>query len=349
VRRTQRRLHEAIVSLIHGKSCPAIVVKRFSDARTSVARLSTRIFRTRTRCWPAGSNRSCTPDRGRTLPSTAGGFAKALWFSFPVFGYIRTVVGTDQRARMNVALSDHAHRRGRSPVVTLHLRNRLQRLPTRFRGLLRRGNLTLIGLDGFLREYQIVAGHNAWCRRGSPVRPQPNGDAACRQIAMSHYDALRRLTTGDEVSMKRGFAIVLAAVAATALFAALVHGVLVAAHLSEPAGTTVYGLTPRRVWAAAVAALAVVGVAIGGLALARPVNRSGIASGRIGATLALVAGLIAALNGGLNLAVANGGPGTGNGVVGGAAAFVLGLIATGIGGLAMARSRRTALDAGRMT
>jgi len=149
--------------------------------------------------------------------------------------------------------------------------------------------------------------------------------------------------------MKRTFPIVLAAVAAAALFAGLVYAVLVAARVSEPAATTVYGLTPRRLWATTVAVLALVGVVIGGLALAHPVGRFGPASGRRRAILALVVGLIAAVNGGLNLAVASGGPGTGNGVVGGAAAFVLGLIAVAIGGIALGRSRRTALEQGRMT
>ena len=149
--------------------------------------------------------------------------------------------------------------------------------------------------------------------------------------------------------MKRAFAIILAAVAAAALFGGLVHAVLVAAHVSEPAATTVYGATPRRLWAATVAVLALVGVVIGGLALARPASRFGTASGRLGAIVALVAGLIAVVNGGLNLAIATGGPGTGNGVVGGAAAFVLGLIALAIGRLALARYRRTALEPGRMT
>jgi hypothetical protein len=138
--------------------------------------------------------------------------------------------------------------------------------------------------------------------------------------------------------MKRSFAVVLGALAAAVLFGGLVYAVLVAAHVSEPAATTVQGLTPRRVWATTSALLAVVGVVIGGLVLARPASRFGAASGRLGATVALAAGLIAAVNGGLNLAVANGGPGTGNGVVGGAAAFVLGLIALALGGVA--RSRR---------
>ena len=147
--------------------------------------------------------------------------------------------------------------------------------------------------------------------------------------------------------MKRTFVITLAAVAAAALFAGLVHAVLVAAHLSVPAATTVHGQTPQRLWAATVDMVALVGVVIGGLALARPASRFGTASGRLGAIVALVTGLIAVVNGGLNLAIANGGPGTGNGVVGGAAAFVLGLIALAIGGLALARCRRTALEPGR--
>ena len=144
--------------------------------------------------------------------------------------------------------------------------------------------------------------------------------------------------------MKRTFAIVLAAVAAAALFGGLVYAVLVAAHVSEPATTTVYGLTLRRLWATAAAAVALVGVVIGGLALARSASRFGTTSGRLGAIVALAAGLIAVVTGGLNLAMANGGPGTGNGVVGGAAAFVLGLIALTLGGLAQARLRRTALS-----
>jgi hypothetical protein len=149
--------------------------------------------------------------------------------------------------------------------------------------------------------------------------------------------------------MKRSVVIVLATVAACAIFAGLVYGVLVAAHVSDPAAATVYGPTARRLWATTAAMLALVGVVIGGLALGRPANRFGTASGRLGAILALVVGVIAAFNGGLNLAVANGGPGTGNGVVGGAAAFVLGSIAVVIGGLALARTRHTALQPGQTT
>jgi len=134
--------------------------------------------------------------------------------------------------------------------------------------------------------------------------------------------------------LKRTFVLILAALAAAALFAGLVHAVLVMAHVSEPAATTVYGLTPRRLWATTVALLALVGVIIGGLALRRSAGRIDTGGGKWRATVALVAGLIAVVGGGLNLAFATAGPGTGNGVVGGAAALVLGVVAMVLGGLA---------------
>jgi hypothetical protein len=141
----------------------------------------------------------------------------------------------------------------------------------------------------------------------------------------------------EQKPMKRTFAVIVGALAAAALFGGLVYAVLVATHVSVPAATTVYGMTPRRLWATTAAGLALIGVVIGALA------------GRLGAVIAVTAGLIAVVNGGLNLAVANGGPGTGNGVVGGAAAFVLGLVGLSLGGLALVRWRRTASEPGRTT
>jgi hypothetical protein len=137
--------------------------------------------------------------------------------------------------------------------------------------------------------------------------------------------------------MKHTSGIILAVTAAAALFGGLVYAVLVAAHVSEPAATTVRGLTPMRLWATMSAGLALMGTIIGGMAIYRATRRIGN-HGRRGALVALVAGLIAVVNGGLNLAVANGGPGTGTGVVGAAIAFVLGLIAVLLGGLALRRS-----------
>jgi hypothetical protein len=137
--------------------------------------------------------------------------------------------------------------------------------------------------------------------------------------------------------MKRPVALLLAILAAAAVLGGLVHVVLVAAQVAEPAATTVYGPTLRRLWATSAVALALAGVVIGGLALARPAGRFGTASGRLGVIVAMLTGLIAVVNGVVNLAIATGGPGTGNGVVGGAAAVVLGLVAMALGGLALAR------------
>jgi len=131
--------------------------------------------------------------------------------------------------------------------------------------------------------------------------------------------------------MKRTFSLILASLVAVAVFAGLVHLVLVATHRADSAATTVHGMTPQRLWAAIAAGLALVSVIAGGVALTRRATRL--------ATVAMFAGLIAAINGGLVLATANGGPGTGNGVVGGAAALVLGIAAVAFGGFAVSRAR----------
>lgn len=133
-------------------------------------------------------------------------------------------------------------------------------------------------------------------------------------------------------AMKRTLGLILAALAAIAVFAALVHFVLLAGHVSEPAATTVQGLTPRRLWATSVAVLALASAVFGVVALVRPANR-------FGAVVSVVAGLIAVVNGGMVVGFANGGPGSGNGVVGGAGALVLGLIGMSLGAIALARSR----------
>ena len=99
-----------------------------------------------------------------------------------------------------------------------------------------------------------------------------------------------------------------------------------------------YALTGDRVVATAAALVALAGTIIGGLAAARPTNRSG----KRRSAVSLVAGLTGMLVGGLVVATADGGPGTGNGIVGGYAALVLGLIAALLGGFALTRTRRAA-------
>ena len=148
--------------------------------------------------------------------------------------------------------------------------------------------------------------------------------------------------------MRRALLMVLGSVVAVALFAALVHFVLVVAHVSEPAATTVRGLTVRRLWASTAAALGLAGAIGGALAAARR-GKTGEGWGRRGTILALVAGPLAVVNGGLNLALADGGPGTGNGVVGAAAAVVLGMVAVALAGVAIARGRNPITEPEQLT
>lgn len=101
-----------------------------------------------------------------------------------------------------------------------------------------------------------------------------------------------------------------------------------------------YALTTGRIWGTAAALLGLVGVVLGGWALARARRRGGNGGTRR-AIVTLVAGLIAVAGGTVTLAVADGGPGTGNGVVGGALALLLGLLAVALAGMAAARSRHT--------
>ncbi|MET8833485.1 DUF6223 family protein [Micromonospora sp. NPDC004540] len=116
-----------------------------------------------------------------------------------------------------------------------------------------------------------------------------------------------------------------------------------AAHVSTRSAATVdaYTLTTGRLVGTAAALVALAGVVIGALALARSAGRVGNGSGRRGALVALAAGLTGMVIGGLVVAAAEGGPGTGYGIVGGFAALAIGLIAAGLGWLALARSRRT--------
>jgi len=137
--------------------------------------------------------------------------------------------------------------------------------------------------------------------------------------------------------MKRTVILIVAGLVAFAVFAGLVHLVLVATHRADPAATTVYGPTTQRLWATIAVGLALVSVITGGVALTRRATRR--------AVVAMIAGLIGAINGGLVLAVANGGPGSGNGVIGGAAAFVLGIAGVALGGFAVSRRARTVRSA----
>ncbi|WP_182908289.1 DUF6223 family protein [Microbispora sp. H13382] len=132
------------------------------------------------------------------------------------------------------------------------------------------------------------------------------------------------------------------AAASTALLGYAGRATPSAAHLLvQPAGVGAYTMTAGRLWALAAMLLGLVGVVVGGLALARAAGRIGIGDARSGAVVALVAGLAGTVIGGLVVAAADGGPGTGYGIVGGYLALVVGPAGAVVGGLALTRVRRT--------
>jgi Family of unknown function (DUF6223) len=115
---------------------------------------------------------------------------------------------------------------------------------------------------------------------------------------------------------------------------------MVVQHLLDAVQPTSYGLTAGRFWSLVGAVVAVAGVVIGGLVLARS-RRIGAGFRRRGPVVSLAAGLIGIVVGGLVVAAAEGGPGTGYGIVGGYVDLVVGGIAVVLGVLALTRARRT--------
>ena len=112
VRRTQRRLHDAIVSLIHEKSYPSIVVNEILE-RADVGRSAFYAhFPNKDALLASGLEKMLHATAPRALPPTVGRFGKALWFSFPVFDYV---------GRCRHAADAKMGRKGRS-IVHRHLR-----------------------------------------------------------------------------------------------------------------------------------------------------------------------------------------------------------------------------------
>ncbi|MEU8300540.1 DUF6223 family protein [Micromonospora sp. NPDC048909] len=127
----------------------------------------------------------------------------------------------------------------------------------------------------------------------------------------------------------------------TALLGAFGFAAPAAAHSSlQPAAADAFTMSAGRLGASVAAVVGLIGVVIGGLALARPATRIGTANGRGGAVVALVAGLIGIVLGGLVVATSDGGIGTGNGRGGAFVALVVGVVGIVLGGLALARARR---------
>ena len=116
----------------------------------------------------------------------------------------------------------------------------------------------------------------------------------------------------------------------------------------QPVVAGIFAASSGRVGSSLAIVVGLIGIVIGGRALARPAGRSrshtdvGATDTRSKAPVAMVLGLISVIVGGLTLATADGGVGSGDGIAGAVVAMVLGLTAVVLGGLARARSREVA-------
>lgn len=102
----------------------------------------------------------------------------------------------------------------------------------------------------------------------------------------------------------------------------------------QAAAVSSFTLTPGRIVGTIAALIALAGVIIGGVVLARR------RTGRRAPVIAVSTGVVGIVGGGLIVALAEGGPGTGYGIVGGFFALALGVAAIALGWLALARARR---------
>ncbi|QFU90356.1 DUF6223 family protein [Amycolatopsis sp. YIM 10] len=100
-----------------------------------------------------------------------------------------------------------------------------------------------------------------------------------------------------------------------------------------------YTLSSGRIGALAGGLLGLLGVVIGGFALARAWRR--------GAVIAVAAGVTGMAVGGLVVVTAEGGVGTGNGLGGGVVALVVGLLGAVLGGIALIRRSRSRTGSAR--
>lgn len=99
----------------------------------------------------------------------------------------------------------------------------------------------------------------------------------------------------------------------------------------------VYGMTPGRASSLIGAAMGLISIVSGGLALR---SSARVLFKKRGAILALAGGLVCIVLSIVHLARVTGGFGTGSGKLGAIVAIVLGVTGTALGGIAMARYRR---------
>ena len=187
VRKTRRRLHDALVALIHEKNYPSIVVGEILK-RADVGRSAFYThFHNKDELLASSIEQMLQSTPAQESASVAGGFGKALSFSFPVFSYIGQCRRTS-KLRMS--------RTGRA-VVHQHLRQVLTErisgdVEAARRSSMKPANVPTEVLTEFIAGTFILV-LNWWVESESSLTPQ-EADGLFRRLvgptlAAAHRDA----------------------------------------------------------------------------------------------------------------------------------------------------------------
>jgi len=171
VQKTQRLLHDALVSLIHEKSYDSIIVKEILE-RANVGRSAFYAhFRDKDALLASGIHQLLHATPSRPLPASARRFGKAVWFSLPVFEYV------DQFRHSDDAKMDS----GARAIVHQHLGQVLiERIAGDVRAAVERPAEGAGGIPSDLLAKYLVATFilvlNWWVASRSPLSPREVDD-----------------------------------------------------------------------------------------------------------------------------------------------------------------------------
>jgi AcrR family transcriptional regulator len=187
VRRTRHRLRDAIVSLIHEKSYPAIAVKEILE-RADVGRSAFYAhFSNKDALLASGIEQMLHATAPRALPKTLEPFGRVLSLSFPVFDYIG---GCRHAADAKMG------RKGRT-ILHQHLRRVLRnRIRDDVRQGLEAGNGAASSIPADLAVEYIVTTFilvlNWWVESGSPLSAREVDDVFLALVVPALMSASRR-------------------------------------------------------------------------------------------------------------------------------------------------------------
>lgn len=194
VRKTRRRLRDALVSLIHEKSYHTIVVNEILE-RADVGRSAFYThFNNKHALLASGIDHVLQRTPPRPFPPAAGPLANVLWFSFPVLDYV---------GQCRHAAEAKMGKRGRA-VIHQHLRQTLvERIRGDVKAAIQRVEPAGISIAADLLAEHIVSTFiltlDWWIDSGSPLSAQ-QADDVFRALVLP---TLAAAMSGEDVTTAR--------------------------------------------------------------------------------------------------------------------------------------------------